>query len=216
MQNIYLEFSAVGWKSGAPSHFGLRMWVHLLSFLASVAALAVIFFAAPRLARKSARPSAPADAAPALNFSQLVRAVELLPYSLPTRANQLTAVAAGQASREAAIARMAEGTAPFLHQRTWQLAESYLALKRRAGSEVERRVYAAMGTADFIARLLSRRPLVFMDVRDAYLLQTGEHGEGGFFSINTDAESPPLVMSRYLTYDEMEVAACWVSPCPRT
>ena len=175
------------------------MWVQRLCFCVSVVCCIMILSGASWLRADSPRAS--------LTYSQLLRAVERLPYRLPTRANQLAAVAAGQPARELAIARMAQGTAPFLHARTWQLAERYLALKRKLGSVAERREYATMTTDAFITRLLSRRPLVFMDARDIYLLQTGEHGEGGFFQVGSDAEQPPLVFSRYLNYDEMEVAA---------
>ncbi len=144
---------------------------------------------------------ASAPPAGAVNYTQLLRAVERLPYTLPTKANQLAAVAAGQPQREEAIARMAAGTAPFLHARTWRLASRFLELKQRVGSAVERREYAGMETAAFVTRLLSRRPLVFMDARDIYLTQTGEQGEGKelFLKIGSSKEAPPLTLSRYLS-----------------
>ena len=50
-------------------------------------------------------------------------------------------------------------------------------------------------------RLLSRRPLVFMDARDIYLTQTGEQGEGKelFLKIGSSKEAAPLTLSRYLS-----------------
>ena len=135
------------------------------------------------------------------SFKHALRAVERLPYALPTKANQLASVAAGQPQREEAIARMAAGTAPFLHARTWRLASRFLEVKQRVGSAVERREYAGMQTAAFVTRLLSRRPLVFMDARDIYLTQTGEQGEGKelFLKIGSSKEAAPLTLSRYLS-----------------
>jgi len=53
--------------------------------------------------------------------------------------------------------------------------------------------------------LIRCRPLMFMTGVDEYLLPTGESGIGwkDFDAIGTANEQPPLVMSCYLSYDEM-------------
>ena len=73
------------------------------------------------------------------------------------------------------------------------------------------KVYAPEGTyaGKLITRMLSKRPLAFLDADDQFALATGERGVGKdlFPRIGTSSERAPLVLKDYLSYDEMEVAA---------
>ena len=64
-----------------------------------------------------------------------------------------------------------------------------------------------MDEDEFINRLITKRPLMFMTERDQYLLRNGKRGSGGFEIIGTDTECAPLVLEDYLSYDEMQIAA---------
>jgi hypothetical protein len=64
-----------------------------------------------------------------------------------------------------------------------------------------------MNEDEFIHRLLSKRPLMFMTAQDQYLLRNGQQGHGGFETIGTSSECPPLILADYLSYDEMQIAA---------
>jgi len=64
-----------------------------------------------------------------------------------------------------------------------------------------------MNQQSFINRLLVKRPLMFVEYSDQYLLRNGTKGSGGFEAIGTGAEKAPLVLKEYLSYDEMQIAA---------
>jgi len=149
-----------------------------------------------------------------ISFDELLERAERLPYRSPTKFNTLEAVAHGDPTRQERIRAFAAETHPFIHARVLQLAEDFLNFKRLHGSNKERRLYGlTMGTKmsaqQLITRLLTRRPLVFMNPDDQYKLPTGEVGSGAesFLKIGTKAEVPPLVLSSYLSYDEMQIAA---------
>jgi hypothetical protein len=143
------------------------------------------------------------------SFAELIHKAEHLSYSVPTRDNTLRSVARGEPTREQQIQRFAAEMRPFLHARTWALVEDFLAMKLKWGSPKERGVYEGMCVRRFLTRLLSQRPLTFMNADDQYRLRTGQSGTGAesFLRIGTDLEERPLVLASYLSYDEMQVAA---------
>jgi len=141
-------------------------------------------------------------------FDELVARAHGVPYSFPSgTTNRLTDVGSTEADRDE-IAGFANATYPIAHTRVRDLADGFLEIKREQGTAVEREVYGQIpSTEAFLHRLLTRRPLVFMNASDDFLLRDGRRGSGGFEAISTDAESPPLTLDRYLSYDEMPIAA---------
>ena len=81
-------------------------------------------------------------------------------------------------------------------------------VKRRCGSAPEKALYEGMTWECLLDRLLTQRPLVFMDACDEYQL-LGQHrdssGVGGFERIGTEEERGPLRLSQLLSYDEMYI-----------
>ncbi len=70
-------------------------------------------------------------------------------------------------------------------------------------------------------RLLEKRPLMFVGLRDRYVLrnhdpndEAGRDGMGGFEAVGTEAETPPLLMRDYLTYDEVKLSALLATCSP--
>ncbi|EOD10519.1 hypothetical protein EMIHUDRAFT_465264 [Emiliania huxleyi CCMP1516] len=98
---------------------------------------------------------------------------------------------------------------PVLHERVVPLLESFLRTKKRLGSAVERRLYAAMTPAALLDRMLRCRPLAFLNASDDYRLRDGvTQGSGGFERIGTADESAgPLRLEQLMSYDEMAIAA---------
>jgi hypothetical protein len=94
-----------------------------------------------------------------------------------------------------------------MHHKVLKLIEDFLAYKKSEGSVVEKNLYKTMSRQEFIGRLLSKRPLMFMNANDDYLLKNGTRGNGGFEKIGTNEEKSPLVLKDYLSYDEMQSAA---------
>lgn len=101
----------------------------------------------------------------------------------------------------------AAGAGILVHKDTLAFMHAFLAHRREHGSSVEKQLYESMTLDDFLVRLVSKRPLAFLTAQDNFLLRSGERGSGGFEAIGTDAEQPPLVLSDYLSYAEMQVSA---------
>uniref|UniRef100_A0A7R9U2D1 Uncharacterized protein n=1 Tax=Pinguiococcus pyrenoidosus TaxID=172671 RepID=A0A7R9U2D1_9STRA len=105
------------------------------------------------------------------------------------------------------ILEHASGVTPYWHRRCEDLISNWLAVKRQYGTSVEKRFYSSMTLAQLRSRLIRNRPLVFMGAGDSWMLQSGEFGYGGWEAVGTEAEEEPLVLSRYLSYSEMQLSA---------
>ena len=64
-----------------------------------------------------------------------------------------------------------------------------------------------MDVGGLVDRLVRCRPLAFLTSADSFLLPSGEDGAGGFDDIGTTRQKDPLVLERFLSYDEMQLAA---------
>jgi uncharacterized SAM-binding protein YcdF (DUF218 family) len=92
---------------------------------------------------------------------------------------------------------------------------NFLEMKRSFGSSVEQALYRDLDVAGLVDRLVMKRPLVFMNGSDNFLLPTGESGAGrGFDKVGTDAETAPLLLQDYMSYDEMQLAALLAASTP--
>jgi len=104
----------------------------------------------------------------------------------------------------------AKSAYPIVHHKVLKLIEDFLELKKKHGTPIEKNIYSNLKTSEFIDRLLSKRPLVFVGQRDTYILRDGKK-EGVAFedwhTLGSKNEKDPLVMADYLTYDEGKVAA---------
>jgi hypothetical protein len=89
------------------------------------------------------------------------------------------------------------------------MMEAFLEHKRKAGTAVERAVYAGMTRDQFIDRLLQKRPLMFMTSKDQTLLPGRQsfNAQQQWFRVGTNAEQAPFLLKDYLSYDEMELSA---------
>lgn len=124
----------------------------------------------------------------------------------PTQTNLMKQFAT-TSQKQMLIAEMAEGAHPQIHQKVMELIKGFLYYKRSLGSQLEKKLYANMTPEAFVDRLLKKRPLMFMTYDDEYLLRNGAEGSGGFDTIGTDQEKPPLILEDYLSYDEMAISA---------
>lgn len=79
--------------------------------------------------------------------------------------------------------------------------------KRAHGSPLERTVYAGMGVAQFLDRLVKMRPVCFVGYGDGYLLRNGRGGEGDFDDLAHSSERDDLSLVNYISYDEMQISA---------
>ena len=129
--------------------------------------------------------------------SRALEVVSTLPYRFPTKTNSLHHFPVDEVNAFAASTR------PIMAASTAKLLSDFLAEKQARGTAVERALYAGMTEVQLVSRLLSKRPLMFMNPDDSYLLRDGRKGRGRFEAIGTDAEAPPLTLQSLHYYDEM-------------
>jgi hypothetical protein len=126
--------------------------------------------------------------------------------SFPTHDNLIENFATN-AQLQAEVVEHASTTHPVLHSRIWSFVPKFLDDKRKYGSAVEKQFYREMTPTQLVDRLIKKRPLVFWNPSDAYLLRNGQEGAGGFELIGTDQEQGDLRLENYQSYSEMRLAA---------
>lgn len=118
----------------------------------------------------------------------------------------------------AEILENANNTYPMLHEDVVILIKDFLSYKMQYGSPQEKLIYEALGinnaiiaygeniseqvTKNFITRLLTKRPLVFMDATDTVVNRPD--ATEVLVSPNADRSQPT---EDYISYDEMQIAA---------
>lgn len=144
-----------------------------------------------------------------LDFNELIEKANSLPYKFPVPTNRIQFLIKPPFNYSPdQVAEFAAGVRPIVHASVVELAESFLAFRREYGSSIERDFYKGMTVEEFFDKLLRKRPLMFMNGNDSYLLRDGKTvGSGGFDSIGTEHEKAPLVLAEYNSYPEMQIAA---------
>ncbi|ORY56651.1 uncharacterized protein BCR38DRAFT_450825 [Pseudomassariella vexata] len=103
----------------------------------------------------------------------------------------------------------AQQTRIIVHRRFLALVEAFLAHKREHGSSYEKALYTTSWTwQQQVARLIEKRPLVFMGAGDFTVLRNGKSIESPtreWGSVGTEAENGNKYLSlmEYLSYDEI-------------
>lgn len=126
----------------------------------------------------------------------------------PTTANQI------QNFDARAIQADAESTRIILHSKFPQLVQDFLTHKRAHGSKYEKQLY---NTQDFIwkdevSRLITKRPLTFMEHSDFTMLRDGTMLNNGTSEwdrngTNAQDQNTHLTLTEYLSYDEIMLAS---------
>ncbi len=136
----------------------------------------------------------------------------------PTKNNLPEAIAGGSLGKQKTIAIQANTTRPIIHRETLTLMQGYLERKRTIGNDREKTFYAQMTVYQFIDRLLTKRPIVFMGANDYFLLKKEHRSKSidkdevikehdNFEAIGTKKELDPITLENYLSYDEMQISA---------
>ena len=152
-----------------------------------------------------------ASAATAATFETLSARSAALPYAFPTKHNLLRAFA-GDEARRSRLAECAAATRPVVLARMVPLLRRFLDIKAALGSPVEKSVYAGMDENGLLDRLLTKRPLMFMNSYDQFKLKSGLDGAGSehFDRIGSPAEvqnSGEMRLAALMSYDEIGLAA---------
>lgn len=145
---------------------------------------------------------------PPLTFSQLLENSEAFAARIefPTSDNLAVNFALTEQLQNEVVEH-ANSAQPLLPQRVWSFIPKFLAFKRQYGTEKEKALYQKMTPVEFVDRLITKRPLMFMTDFDSYVLRDGESGSGGFTEIGQDDEDPDLNLNDYQSYFEMSLAA---------
>ena len=106
------------------------------------------------------------------------------------------------------IIENADSAYPIAHSKIKQLLHGFLQFKKENGSSIEKTLYADMNEMALFDRLICKRPLAFYTAGDKYTLRDYPYnqGYGGFDKIGTTEQSR-LTLAKYMSYDEMALAA---------
>jgi hypothetical protein len=96
---------------------------------------------------------------------------------------------------------------PVLHEAALTLYIDFLEYKKKFGTTQEKELYADMSVVELVHRFLQKRAVTFCGSLDFYMLLSGERGMGGWDTIGTKTERPPLVLQDCLSYDEIKLSA---------
>ena len=129
------------------------------------------------------------------------------PVRFPFKTNRVQFLLEKGSICKSEVFYFAKTARPVLHHKTTQLIENFLTLKRKIGSDVERKMYKHMDLIRFINRLFEKRALLFYGPNDCFILRNGIEGEGGFEKVGKNFEKHPLVLEDCLSYDEMKIAS---------
>lgn len=145
----------------------------------------------------------------AADFATLQGKSDAKGYDMPTTENSIKTYTSSYPDRAPSIAEKAANARPLLPLKLWRLLGKWLEIKRELGTEVEKRVYGPLGPTELVDRLLTKRPLMFMESCDTYKLKppTNKSSEGGFQKIGTADEKAPLLLADLMSYDEMQLSA---------
>ncbi len=105
-----------------------------------------------------------------------------------------------------------------VHHRVKAFLSTFLLLKQASGTDVETKVYGNISSeADLITRLLTKRPLVFFNRNDQFLLPDGSDGASpeGFDRVGSEKEQAPLVKFLVTPNESIiiQFSMCVANPC---
>ena len=149
-----------------------------------------------------------------VSYESLTNAIASHPVRSPVKHNSCASLVEEQHKPSETIVEYANLTQPIIDGSILKLILEFLHFKREHGSPIEQSLYKDISTDAFITRLLLKRPFAFLGSKDHYLLRNGDSGNGGFENIGSVNEKSPLILTDYLSYDEMQLSAllCVATP----
>lgn len=92
---------------------------------------------------------------------------------------------------------------PVLLEKVVKQILKFLQYKQIYGTNVEKELYTNMSLPEFCDRLVSKRPIYFLQSADHWLLRSGIGGAAHWESIGTEEQFTPLNLTEYMSYDEI-------------
>lgn len=126
----------------------------------------------------------------------------------PTTNNSLENIAPTKELQQKVL-QFAKETRPLFDPKVLLLISDFLTFKCNHGTQAEKKLYTSMTEAQFIERLFSKRPLMFMNYNDACLLRDGTYiANTAETSMDfTEVKNDENRLKEYISYDEMQIGA---------
>jgi len=87
------------------------------------------------------------------------------------------------------------------------LIDNFVIFMRNYGSATQKRLYSSLDYAEVLDRLVIKRPAVFLNAGDSYVLKSTATGQSDFETIGGDDEIGELKLESLMCYDEIAIAA---------
>jgi hypothetical protein len=137
----------------------------------------------------------------------LAGAPAVVVQSAPVHRDLVTNMLTNLKEREKII-KEAEGSYAITSPENINAMRAFLEERRKSGTPAEKALYASMDVGQFVNRLLTKRPAVFMQRVDQTILRDGKEIEGDhFLNIREERNCNDLKLQDYISYDEMQFSA---------
>lgn len=144
---------------------------------------------------------------PTVTLDEIMKMSELFPVPFPAHSARLKTLLKRGTEHQETLEKQVNSAYPLIHARVLPLLAAFLHNKRLHGKKKEKSLYSSLSLLDLVDRLLKKRPIVFFNSIDNFLLRDGTEGCDGFEEIGHSHEQPNLCLKEYMTYDEMKLSA---------
>ena len=108
---------------------------------------------------------------------------------------------------ETVLERNINSVYPVIHEKVLFLCAEFLIHKRAHGNSIEKSLYKDMDVLGLVERLISKRAVAFVGVRDSHMLLDGSEGIDKWKNIGTNLETDDMNLKKYMSYDELKLSA---------
>jgi len=112
---------------------------------------------------------------------------------------------------ESDLIRWAKGACILVSKETISLIKSFLTYKIEHGTQIEKNFFKGVSPAQYIKRMITKRPLAFYGGEDRWMLRDGTTGMGDWEKVGMDEGLP---IEDYMTYDELAVSSLLTASTP--
>ncbi|XP_071546619.1 uncharacterized protein [Panulirus ornatus] len=142
-----------------------------------------------------------------VTVQEVIQNSNKFPATFPVHTARLSTLLQVEGHEEKSLEEKVNSAYPLVHERVLPLLASFLTHKRTHGRRREKELYSSLNILDLVDRLLKKRPVVFFNPNDNYVLRDGTEGSDGFEEIGHSHEKANLCLQEYMSYDEMKLSA---------
>ncbi|XP_042233290.1 uncharacterized protein LOC121873676 isoform X2 [Homarus americanus] len=157
---------------------------------------------------------------PKVALEEVMALSDQFPVAFPVHSARLKTLLKKGVQERAKLEEQVNSAYPLVHARVLPLLAAFLHYKRIYGRRKEKELYSSLTLLGLVNRLLKKRPVVFFNPNDTFVLRDGTDGCNGFEEIGHSHERPSLCLQEYMSYDEIKLSAlvcvssesCFVNP----